>query len=284
MHSIFQQFNSNLQVTASKQKRMTTARLAIRDRIRNHFKEHHSEYTPSFYIQGSAKTSTMIRTKDNECDIDDGVWFLEQPKEKGTTLQRRVKQAVDGHTDFSAEHRKHCVRVRYAGEFHIDIPVLYKTHGMRHPKVAVKNEDWRDDDPKEFIEWLNKQKDKDGQLKRVLRYMKAWADHKAKKMPSGLIITVLSTTHFKSYAKDDVSLYHTLKNIKDCLRRNGIRCYLPTTPKDELFAKYSHEQKENFYAALCEFVKDAEQAIYTSPQKAHSIWKKQLGNHFPELN
>lgn len=69
---------------------------------------------PSFYIQGSYKMGTTIRTKDDTCDLDDGVYFENNPEDVDCkTLQSWVKDAVDGITDSTATHKKNVITVDY---------------------------------------------------------------------------------------------------------------------------------------------------------------------------
>jgi hypothetical protein len=117
---------------------MTTSKDAIRERIRKYFKENHSEYTPKFYIQGSYKMKTGIRTKDDICDLDDGVYFFRTPDVTATILQNWIWDAVNGYTTTSPEHRKKCIRNIFSDDYEIDIPVYYKVSGQEY-KIAVKN-------------------------------------------------------------------------------------------------------------------------------------------------
>ena len=123
-HNLFQQFNTDLQITSTKKDRMITSRDNLRKKIRKYFSEEHTDYKPKFYIQGSYKMKTIIRTKDDTCDMDDGVWFDSNPDNVTcTTLQTWVKNAVDGTTD-DIQHRKKCITVNYKSDYNIDLPVL----------------------------------------------------------------------------------------------------------------------------------------------------------------
>ena len=95
-HNLFSQFNGELQITASKRDHLMTSRDNLRKTIKKYFDENHSKYKPSFYIQGSYKMGTSIRTKDDTCDLDDGVYFKNNPEDVDCkTLQSWVKDAVD---------------------------------------------------------------------------------------------------------------------------------------------------------------------------------------------
>jgi hypothetical protein len=103
---LFCTFNGEVSITSSKRNRLKDSKEALRKRIRKHFKEKHPEYEPKFYIQGSYKMKTIIRTKDDICDLDDGVYFFRQPDVTSTTLQGWIWDAVNGYTSTPAQHRK----------------------------------------------------------------------------------------------------------------------------------------------------------------------------------
>jgi len=283
-HNLFQTFNSDLQVTPTKKERMITSRDNLRKKIRKYFSEEHPDYKPKFYIQGSYKMKTTIRTKDDTCDMDDGVWFDSNPDDVTcTTLQTWVKNAVDGTTD-DIQHRKKCITVNYKADYNIDLPVyLFDENEDDKPLLAVKNSDWREDDPKEMIESFNNEKDDKGQLLRIVRYLKAWCDYKKDTMPSGLAMTILAMNNWQSNDKDDVALKFTLTEIEKTLNKK-FECIVPATPYDDIFADYSDTKKKNFLDNLSDFIADAKKAVDDEKNylKASQLWQKHLGERFPD--
>ncbi len=286
-HDLFQGFHQDILIPKSKKNKMTKSRDCLRDRVRLHFKENHPEYTPRFYIQGSVKMGTGIRTEDDICDLDDGIYFFREHDVSATTLQTWIKEAVEGYTSTPPEHRKKCIRSIFAGDYEIDMPVYYKIDGQEY-QLAVKNEKWEDSDPKAMVDWLNERKDAKGQLVRMIKYLKAWCDHKRyhklHKMPSGLAITILAANakdKFYYNDRDDITLRDTLKEIKKALDI-PFECFVPVVPGDDLFAEYDDTRKMNFLTALSEFLEDAERALREANHlKASRLWKKHLGNRFP---
>jgi len=227
----------------------------------------------------------MIRTKEDTCDLDNGVYFFPKPKETGTTLQKWIKEAVEDATSTPPQHREKCVRVIYAGDYHIDLPVYYKeseTNDAENPHLAVKNIGWSKSDPKEFKDWFNKEKDSNGQLVRIVKFQKAWCDNRARKMPNGLTMTVLASNHIKYNDRDDIALRDTLKEIKSNLKSSW-SCVMPTTPKDDLLESYTGD-KDYFFKEIDAFIKDADKAIdeETNQLKASKLWQKHLGSYFPD--
>ena len=58
---------------------------------------------------------------------------------------------------------------------------------------------------------------------------------------------------------------------------------MPTTPHDDLFVNYSETKKSNFMTNLSSFIEDARKAIDEKNMlKASNLWKKHLGDRFPE--
>lgn len=281
LNYLFQKFNDELSVTDSKKSKMINSREHLREKIRKSFEQNHKGYSPKFYIQGSYKLKTLIRTKDDTCDMDDGVYFSSNPDNvAGTTLQKWVKEAVEGTTDATPIHKKKCVRVDYKAGYNIDLPVMVFDENIdNHPLLAVKNSDFQVDDPKEFVDYFKD--NKTDQMVRIIKYLKAWCDHKRAEMPCGLAMTVLSLKYFQGNDRDDVALKYILIEIEKQLKKN-FRCLMPTTPKDNLFEDYSETKKKNFMDNLSSFIEDAKKAIEESNHlKASKLWRKHLGERFP---
>lgn len=285
----FNEYNEYLNLTRSKRDVMNKSRESSRDKVKKHFKENHPGYTPTFWIQGSKKNGTNIRTEDESCDQDDGIYFDRDPEDSvsGTTLQGWVHDAVKNDTKQGAEWRKKCIRKKYKensmGTFHFDYPVYYNTDDMLHPLLAVRGEDLEESDPQEFAQWFDKQKDEDGQLVRIIKYLKGWCSYKGKshKMPNGLAMTILACDHMMYDERDDQCLSDTLKAIRSQLQLRWA-CVMPTTPCDDLFARHDQGFRDRFLDAIDSFIDAAERALNEdSKPKATRLWKQHLGTRFP---
>jgi len=282
-HKLFTQFNTEISIQGSKIERLKTSKEALRERIRIYFKKYHPEYIPMFYIQGSYKMKTMIRTKEDICDLDDGVYFFRQPDVTPTTLQRWVFDAVNGHTNITPEHRKKCIRNIFSGEYEIDLPVYCKVENSPF-QIAIKNDGWRDDDPKAMVGWFMKKKGDGDHLQKSVKYLKAWCDYRKQLMPSGLAMTILASNakdNIQLNDREDIFLKDILKEIYKTLLLK-FECIVPVTPNDDLFADFDQTKKTNFLNALNDFIIDAEAALKESNQlKASKLWQKHLGTRFP---
>lgn len=283
-NNLFQDFNADISIGKKKTERMMGSKNGLRTQIRKWFKDNHPDYEPKFYIQGSYKMKTGIRTKDDIYDLDDGVYFFKEPDVTSTTLQTWVWEAVNGYTSTTPEHRKKCIRTIFAGDYEIDNPVYYKAENQNY-KLAIKDNGFEDSDSKEMVDWFNKQKDKDGKLIRQIKYLKAWCDNKRNKMPSGLAISILASnakSRIVLNERDDISLKDILKEIQKALDIR-FECIVPAVPNDDLFADYDETRKTNFLTALNNFIEDADKALKEENQlKASKLWRKNLGDRFPE--
>ena len=261
---------------------------------------------------------------DDEYDIDDGVYFLgpRGSDERGETkiyhdfVVSAIKKGTGQNEIEKVEEKDTCVRVRYKGKngdfnYHVDLPIYY-ANDMYHPDLAHKKKGWWPSNPVEFIvwfekiiesgfkaqfliersryekeyqQWLNDRRKKDHQLRRIVRYLKAWGDNLKGEMPPGVVMTILAGSDSNYFAdeRDDVSLLETLKNIKRWLENNGFTCPRPTMPVGEdLFADYSDSRLNCFKDRLESFIKSGERALENPNQKeACKKWQLHLGNRFP---
>jgi len=284
----FIEFDGKTSIPASKVKLMNEKRIKAEKKIRKWFTDHHPDYPLSFWIQGSHKNSLNIRTKDDDCDQDHGIYVDRDPDDSvdGTTLQEWILEAINDITTEDAEHKDRCVRNYYKpynmGSYHIDYPSYYKTEEMDHPMLTVKNADLEESDPKEFTDWLGEQTDDKGQLRRLIRYMKAWCDHIEDDMLNGLTLTVLACNNYVAKdGRDDEALYYTLLGIYRSLEDKW-ECIMPATPGDDLLERYDYTFQTNFMNALANLINDAKKALdEESKHEATKLWKKHMGKRYP---
>lgn len=293
-HKLFLEFNSIIELKPKYQDSLRTSRNALRERIRNYFKKKQNGFYPRFHGQGSFMMNTIINPLDGEFDIDDGIYFKvpKKPTYSPNTFHDWIYEAVDGHTDEPPKDKNTCVRVIYAGHYHIDLPIYYLVEGCC-PQLAHKQDGWIPSDPREFIQWFQTKTrykglvpTSGGQLRRIVRYLKAWADYKSGTLPSGLILSILAARNigFDVFdERDDVALHKILVKMKN-LMDTSFTCYRPTTPKNEdLLQEYSKTNKEYFKNQLNSFIESAKIALddKTSQKDACKEWQKHFGKRFP---
>jgi hypothetical protein len=296
----FDEFNGKIRLTDARRKSLKGSRKELRNKVRKWFKDNKpNEAQPKFSGQGSMSMDTIINpiprkiTVDGEektilyYDVDDGIYFEgdKEPKDRTTpaTYHSWIYQAVEGHTDKDPIDKNTCVRTLFADGHNIDQPIYYKKGAT--PDLAHKADGWIESDPKAFSEWFNAKADAQSQLRRLVRYLKAWADNReflneSKSMPSGLILTILVAENAVYRDRDDVALKETFQAIQRKLN-NLFECNRPTTPKGENLLK-DYTQKDYFMDCLAKFIDDATKALQEKNfKKATELWRKHLSERFP---
>lgn len=317
-HQLFQHYNNAIKLTDEKRTTLIQVRDSLRKRMQANYLlipvADRKQIEMYFQSQGSFVMDTIIKPEKNDFDLDDGVYFQgglsvsERPKPQ--IFHDWVIRAVDKDNDYEqVKDKPTCVRVQYKLGFHIDIPIYYADN-FDSPDLAETNKGWLLSNPVEFIawfeektksgfqkafiyeslkyaepyeKWLSDIRKADCQLRRLVRYMKAWADLKRSEMPCGIIMTILVANNFAVDASDDIALRDTLVNIKNYLVGNGFQCPRPTSPKGEdLFASTSQKDKANFMNALSGLILSANNAINAVNEKeACKEWEKHFGSRFP---
>lgn len=305
-HDQFIAFNTTIELTQTKKDTLNGNRTTLRNVIKKYFDDNKpNEIKPNFQSQGSFVMKTTVnpiarKSDDGKTnlyvyDVDDGVYFIgdEEVEDRKSidTYHNWIYNAVKEHTGKGAEKRNTCVRVLYADGHHIDLPIYYKMdEDDSIPELAHKSKGWIDSDPKEFYIWFNNKADTNQQLRRIVRYLKAWSDYRnfqnsSVKMPSGFIMTILATENISYDTRDDIAFKKTIENIQKKIDKDHggrFECKRPTTPKGEdLLANFSDTRRDYFLSQLDSFVTSAQQAIAGKNQKESCLkWQKHFGDRF----
>jgi len=297
----FKEFDDKIKLTVSRKKSLKTSRKELRNKVKKWFSDNKPDLEqPKFEGQGSMSTDTIINPIPRKViihgieknllsyDVDDGIYFIGDKDEKDRptpfTYHSWVYQAVEGHTETKPIDKNTCVRTIFSDGHHIDQPIYYK-QGYT-PELAHKKEGYIYSDPKEFTDWFNKKADQNVQLRRLVRDVKAWCDNRhyfnnSKKMPSGLIMTILVTENAVYRTdRDDIALRETLVSIQAKLYAS-FTCYRPTTPTNENLLD-GYTQKDYFMNCLSNFINDAKEALKEKNfKKSTELWRKHLSDRFP---
>ncbi len=292
-HDLFEKFYGNVALSDGKKNNLKKARKALRDRIRNHFKEKRKEKAPFFSGQGSFSMDTIVNPINGEYDIDDGVYLqnLDPDMSKwpsSETVHNWIYEAVDSHTDQKPQDKRTCIRVLYSREkgqdYHVDLPI----YGMKD-KIAYLAEkgksSWPESDPKAFIEWFEGNiKTKGELLRRMVCYLKAWSDHNQKQAPmlNGISLTIAAAEQLVSSQRDDQALVETVKRISSQIR-NTKTIKKPVKPNENLLADWGQENITKLCDRLDIFANKGEKALNTDDkEEASLLWVAQFGNRFPK--
>jgi hypothetical protein len=271
------------------------SRKANRERIKEHFKEVLKREAPLFCGQGSYPMHTIITPEDGDYDLDDGVYLQglgTDPKQwpAAATVHKWIIDAVSGYTKEPPIDKNRCVRVRYAADYHIDLPI-YAMDAAGKPLIFDKSADEPYvSDPRAFTEWFQEHVNRQGaQLRRIVRYMKAWRDHHQSTgvaAASGLAFTILVTEIFVAREdRDDIALAETVKGIYTHMELNGtIR--KPTFPYEDLTGWWDETKRKNFVSKLESLRDRALEAVEEEDKAvAAKIWKQRVfGYRFPDYD
>ncbi len=298
-HSQFLQFEDKITINRSRVDSLRVSRNKLREKIKTYFKDKKSSETqPKFHGQGSFMSKTLINPiprviEENgeektlyKYDIDDGVYFIcnddDCTRKSINTYHSWIVDATDGHTNTKPIDKNTCVRIIFSDGHNIDLPI-YFTEDENH-ELAHKSKGWLESDPKEFTKWVTDSFKTNYQIRRLIKYVKAWKDFREYSnqsliLPSGLIFTILVIRNYVSNDRDDIAFFETVKAIRNSL---GISftCYRPTKPTNEdLLAEYNNSEK--ILSELDSLVSKAETAINEDDsQESCKKWQSVFGDRF----
>lgn len=292
-NDLFLKFNDEIKLTSTKKGVLRTSRNAVRKDIKDYFEKTLLVTKPKFWGQGSYMMNTIIKPIEGEYDIDDGIYLEhlvdreEEDWPATSTVHNWIVKAVKDRTSTPPQDKNTCVRVIYKDDYHIDIPIYIKGREAEHPKLAHKSKGWVDSDPKELTNWFRDEvKEKSDQLKRIVRYFKAWKDYKANgdTFPSGMIFTILAANNYiEGYEEDDDSAFVAIaKEIYDSLDDN-FSLKRPVFPNEELLGDWSETAQNNFLSKLSSLIQNGQKALEKEDkEEASKIWIKVFGERFPK--
>jgi hypothetical protein len=287
-HDLFLDYLSKVRIDSKKKESLRTSRNANRNRICDYFRDTLKKEEPRFHGQGSYKMFTMINPLDGDYDIDDGVYLQglgtnQSLWPKPETVHSWVVKAVEGYTSIPPQDKARCVRVRYSGDYHVDLPI-YALNASGVPMLFEKGKAPYESNPKEFTEWfLQKVKDHGEQVRRLTLYLKGWRDKQKSGLAkvSGLSLTILVANNFQADDRDDVALVETVKKMCTHMEYNGC-IWKPVTPFENVAAGWTTSQKSNFLEKLKTLRDRGQDALDEEDDvRASKIWQKQFGDRFP---
>lgn len=285
-HALYQSFNGNIKLTESKKDGLRTSRNAIRDDIESWLSSNNKSGS-RFKMQGSFAMHTAVNPiNGDEFDIDDGLYLtdFEDTEKSGwpscDAVHNWVVSAVEDRTTAAPSNKNTCVRVSYGHGYHVDIPVYIKTDGMPH--LAHKTKGWIKSDAEGFVAWLNDKADSDGQLKRIVRYLKRWKDYCNVPL-KGVELTILAANNFsKAQGRDDDAVRYTVEGIKKSLEID-FACRKPVAPWEDLFEDISQTKRETILSKLAALLNALNKAKNAEDERSASNHLRNVfGDDFPK--
>jgi Adenylyl/Guanylyl and SMODS C-terminal sensor domain len=175
----------------------------------------------STWIQGSYKYGTLLKpvAKGEEYDVDLGIYFEWGKDQRATPGPQQLREWVHDElkkfaTDTpEVEHveeppKEWCSRTKYRASFHIDTPVYHHNTDTLRARIAGLGNTWADRDPEPLYNWFLDvvSEDRRDQLKRIVRYLKAWAvvgfEGVRRGAPSSVMLSVLAAESLRDLLSD----------------------------------------------------------------------------------
>jgi len=292
LNKSFLKFYDMIKLPSSKKENLITSREANRNRIKNYFKDELKEKQPDFFQQGSFSFKTTVNPLDEKYDVDDGVYlqnltndFLNDDMTDPKTVHEWIVEAVDGNTKARVIDKNNCVRVVYANDYHIDLPI-YCEQGKTIYLASKRSNEWIEDDPKGFNNWFYDQLNLNGeQQRRNIMYLKAWVDYNNFVDISGIMITVLVSNLNNSVDdRDDSSLMNTVSQIISFLELNR-NLLMPVKPYDDLLEKSNDRQIDNVIESFKKLKTAGYKALELEDnEEAFIIWNAVFGDRFKNFD
>jgi len=149
--------------------------------------------------------------------------------------------------------------------------------------LAMRNGTWAESDPRLVNEWFKAQVAVQGeQLRRVVRYLKAWRDWTWEKggASSLLLMVALSKTYDARDRRDDLAFLDAVRGLPSEFRK-GVK---NPVQNESLTEKLGEAGVRELVAEVEDLEKYLNAAIMqsTNPEQSISWIRKKLGNRFPE--
>ena len=256
----------------------------------------------SSWLQGSYKFGTQVRPvrKGLEFDIDLGVYFRwrGEPEDGGhgaEDLRRMVQASLQAYAartgaviEVVEPPKARCSRVRFEGDFHIDVPVYHLKAVDDQRALALLDGGWEDSDPKAIYLWFKERFDDYTRFKvrRQVQYLKNWALRTlGDDGPSSILITTLVALEHPRLCSaeseaDDEALRALAGRLADRLEQNP-KVPNPVAPGEDL-NRMSAAQTDTFVGKLRGLEDIGARALRAADRvEAAEIWSEAFGHFFP---
>lgn len=259
-------------------------------------------YAVSSWLQGSYKFGTQTRPAKlgDEFDIDLGLYFVwpggpdatnEQPADLKAQVQRSLEayaeEAQDDVKEVVQPAKERCSRIRFSGDFHIDVPTYHLDRDRDARDLATETKGWEQSDPKALWLWFGRQfgEEDSAQVRRLIRYVKMWAALKLIERPSSVLLTVLVAEEFRKLSAQDVDTDDVaLRNVAMAIlnRLDGNHEVLNPIDGNENLNRLSADGLQRFLAGIRALTGIADGALAaTTEQEAAFLWTEAFDHFFP---
>lgn len=257
--------------------------------------------------QGSWPHETIIKPADRvEFDADFMLIMEEQAgwADSPKTYITKVHAALARHgtyKDLVKPAKCRCVRVAYAGDYHVDVVPFVNLSDGRQVIVNGDDDEWEDTDPAGFTAWMKEKNDlTNGHLKRVIRLFKYLRDHRENfKLTRSVLLTAMLGERVDAYKKvvnpnyyEDLSttFFHLITDLDVWLQDNPTKPSIAdpsgaTDPSGNPIT-FDHRWTEDTYVTFRSTVSTlaaATKVAYedeTSIERSLELWQKVFGPDF----
>lgn len=262
-------------------------------------------YRPKIIAQGSFATGTSVRPirSTDEFDVDLVLELTLPPALSSSDALNWLRGRLARDATFKSRLTAHprCVRVDYAGDFHLDVVPARRTSArspitgrpmLRRLKVPDRRGGWRFSNPQGFVRWCLAQDDRTGgDFGRVVMMLKRWRDENApeKRRIRSIVLTTLIGKTIASWPRGGTStrpdadvLTATLTQLA---KRLGPYTGVPIVKNPSLVAENLARtwSRAEFVAFRSEVREAAKLAVYARKARDPGAWRLLLGRSFPAV-
>lgn len=263
---------------------------------------------PEIFPQGSVKIKTTVRPCGRaEYDVD-LVLLLHTTTTDAMRLYESVRLRLAARAAYAKilEQKKRCLRLNYAGQFHLDVLPARPDYGQTGTGIWVPDRElqgWSPSDPKGFARWFlsiaageelaarnaeplpePEGADEKSPLQRTVQLMKRRRDvyfGGDPDAPRSIVLTTLAATKYQNQTNVLATLYDVLDLIwKEIQRTQGVmKVPNPTQPAENFGDAWDERSYEKFVAFVGDF--RTEVALLRTPHGVEQV-ENQLKSMFGE--
>jgi len=241
LNDYFQLFHQKISLDKTRVQRIKSAHSTLRDTLEKH--EEICSILHETFLQGSYRIGTSVRPRNGqEFDVD-VIVALNLEDEYGNRMSPseaidmlyNILKSISTYKD-KVIRKTRCVRIDYAGEFHMDVvPAHYDEFFDTLYVPDRKAEKWSETNPKGYIQWCAKRNDEfNGKFTRIIKFLKWWRNRVFGKDSAvkSIILTTLIGENFSSDCSTDAdALLGTVRNLNSFLQRHSS---VPRVPNPSL--------------------------------------------------
>ncbi len=241
-------------------------------------------FDPLIYPQGSMSLRTTVKPRaQDEFDLDLVCLMQIGANIDPDTVYGLVRDRLAAHETYKSllEPKPRCLRLNYAGQFHLDIIPAIPDKNRRGTGVLIPARDlgvWKDSDPKAYVAWFDSQCNivrrmlaKEAQIEplpvdeekqkaclrlstQLLKRHRDIVFEDRRKAPSSIVLTTLMAQAYEGHALCSDALIAALDSITDGLEISGVpRIPNPVNPTENLTADWDDRFYRTFLAFVANF-------------------------------